>query len=94
MTVPIAIAYYLVMIQTKKFYLAMRGGEVVARAVVRLTKGAFQMPRPERNKSSLEFVDLMANEDSSINPNKDVERLTLFLERHIFLGSTKQKQKR
>ena len=70
----------------KKILLAMRGGEVVARAVVRLTKGAFQMPRPERNKSSLEFVDLMANEDSSINPNKDVERLTLFLERPYFSG--------
>ena len=78
----------------KKILLAMRGGEVVARAIVRLTKGAFQMPCSERKKSSLEFVDLMANEDSSINPNRDVERLTLFLERPYFSGVNETEEKK
>lgn len=65
----------------KKILLAYRGGDVVARAVIRLTKGTFTDPEKRKTgDTSLEFADL--SQDGQERPREDIkEYMTLFLER-------------
>ena len=69
----------------KKILLARKNGEIVGRAIVRLTKGSFHGPKAATEpRGSLEFVDLMANEDPNKSSGMRGEQLTLFLERPYF----------
>lgn len=68
----------------KKVLLAKRDGEVVGRASIRLTKGAFFDVKNQRQ--SLEFADLLAEEPVKTDKEKK-ERLTLFLERPYISGA-------
>ena len=69
----------------KKILLARRkNGEVVARAIIRLTKGTFQMSPLNEQTPNLEFADLMAEKSDSPNVKKRKEYLTVFLERSYF----------
>ena len=62
----------------KKVLLAKRGEEVVGRASIRLTKGAFF--DVGNQSQSLEFADLLAGETVK-NDTEQKESLTIFLER-------------
>lgn len=70
----------------KKILLARKNGKVVGRAVIRLTKGSFRGPTAgaAEPQSSLEFVDLMANETLDKPSGIRREQLTLFLEHPYF----------
>lgn len=66
----------------KKILLARKGGAIVGRAVIRLTKGSFQAAdKTEEAKASLEFANLLNEEEIQAEPAKRKEKLTLFLER-------------
>jgi len=71
----------------KKILYAYKDGKVVGRAIVRLTKGAFNDPsRNGKMTSSLSFVDLEKNNSSEPTKSEELnldskERLILFLER-------------
>jgi len=67
----------------KKILLAKKHGEVVGRAVIRLTKGRFQDSEAIKKKE-LEFVDLMNKNESGINKEDGAENLVLFLETPYF----------
>lgn len=68
----------------KKILYAKIGSKIVARAMVRLTKGTYSNNR--NNKNKLSFVDLENMQpDEDRNPEKD-EYLTIFLEKAYISG--------
>lgn len=64
----------------KKILYAKIGGEIVARAMVRLTKGTYNS---NKESQSLEFIDL---EKATNTEEKVNEKLTIFLERAYISG--------
>lgn len=74
----------------KKILLAEKNGIVVARAIIRLTKGAFRSQSHDPERTSLEFADLCAEKKTIQNTEK--EYLTLFLERPYFSGLNENEQ--
>jgi hypothetical protein len=83
----------------KKVLFAYKDGEVVGRAIVRLTKGRFNMPKEaSEDEPSFSFVDVEAIGDNSNNDanrhdeaNDNSEHLILFLERSYSAGITGEK---
>ncbi len=69
----------------KKILLAKKNGNIVARAVIRLTKGSASSI--EDSQSTLEFADLLADDGVHNKPN---EQLTLFLERMYIANCSSQ----
>jgi hypothetical protein len=65
----------------KKVLYAYSGDEVVGRAIIRLTKGRFEMPE-EQTVATLSFVDVEnVNHDGTAKKQTDEEQLIIFLER-------------
>ena len=77
----------------KKMLLASKGGRVVGRAVIRLTKGSSISPEDQlRNENKLEFADLLSKE-TEIQIEKDIaEDLVLFLEKPYFAYISEEEQ--
>lgn len=77
----------------KKILYAKINGQIVARAMVRLTKGAYSIGNGIREKK-LSFVDLenIPNSNEEITPKKD-EYLTLFLEKPYIAGVSSEQEK-
>lgn len=77
----------------KKMLLASKGGRVVGRAVMRLTKGSSISPEDQRrNENKLEFADLLSKE-TEIQIDKNItEDLVLFLETPYFAYISEEEQ--
>ena len=74
----------------KKILYAKINDKIVARAMVRLTKGTYNME--DANSKSLQFIDVESN-TAIINEKRD-EKLTLFLERPYISGITEDEEKK
>ena len=75
----------------KKVLYASFDGQLVFRAILRLTKGSFSEMRGE--KQNLQFADIMEEETADKTEQNQREHLTLFLERPYFKGISKEKEK-
>ena len=67
----------------KKILLAKKNGKVIGRAVIRLTKGRYQLPN-DTNAPTLEFVDLTKTPEERMENERPADQLALFLERPYF----------
>lgn len=75
----------------KKILLAQKHGEVVGRAIIRLTKGRFHDSEHVQEKE-LEFADLLAEDATKQSENKNTEKLVLFLEVPYFAHISKEEE--
>lgn len=77
----------------KKLLLAKKGGRVVGRAVIRLTKGSDISPEAQRwNEDKLEFADLLSKEKEIQPVKENIEDLVLFLEKPYFSHISEEEQ--